>query len=66
MLFVDQTTKSAAEKALALQFAEYKQFKGKSLRLPVYSLAYPNCGDEIRFAINKLDFIGNANYSGAA
>ncbi len=30
----------------------------------MYQLAYTNCGDEVKFAVNKLDFVGANNYSG--
>ena len=61
---MDLPTKQAAERAVSIVFSEYKQFKGKSLRLPVYKPSYHNPGDEIKFAINKLDFVGRSNYSG--
>ncbi len=66
MILVDQATKQAAEKVVSLKFAEYKKFKGKRLRLPIYSLVHHSCNDEIKFAIQKLDFLGFTNYNGVS
>ena len=51
MILVDLATKQAAEKVVTMKFAEYKQFKGKRLRLPIYSLVYLSCNDELKFAV---------------
>lgn len=64
MILVDLATKQAAEKVVTMKFAEYKQFKGKRLRLPIYSLVYLSCNDELKFAVQKLDFLGLGNYNG--
>ena len=65
-IYVDQATRQAAEKVVAFKFSEYRQFKGKRLKTPVFGLAYPSCSDEMKFAISKLDFLGAANYNGVA
>ena len=35
-LLIDQNTKFAAEKSIPFKYNHHKQFKGKSLKLPIY------------------------------
>ena len=63
-LLIDKNTKIAAEKSIPLKYNRHKQFKGKSLKLPIYELSMNKLNECFKAAIEELDFVGKHGYSG--